>query len=261
MLWLFPKRLLPIPRFAKVIPMLKRTRGSLRNWLAPLLLILLLAGTPLRAELSSLDHYLAGDKIDILSLLPPPPLSGTLEQSDDLAEVRAVHASAPSNEVAIALAEDRHPSIFSFTPAVGPFFQRGKLPVTEQFFKRVSQDANHFLDIGKNYWQRPRPFQVDASLAPANPAKGYSYPSGHAAFGTLQALILAELFPQKRDAILALGRAMGWHRVMLADHYPSDIYAGRVVGQDLFRELSASPDFQHDLAEVKAEIAALQPAQ
>jgi acid phosphatase (class A) len=184
-----------------------------------------------------------------------------LEQAADLAEVRAVHDSAPSNEVAIALAEDRHPSIFSFTPAVGPFFQPGKLPETELFFKRVSLDANHFLDIGKTNWQRPRPFRVDPTLTPPNPAKGYSYPSGHAAFGTLNALILAELLPQKRDALLALGRDMGWHRVMLADHYPSDIYAGRVVGLAVFRELSASTDFQHDLAEVKAEIAASLPPQ
>ena len=162
--------------------------------------------------------------------------------------------------MAIALAED-HGSLFSFAPAVGPFFQPGKLPVTEQFFKRVSLDANHYLDIGKYHWQRPRPFQVDPSLTPVTPAKGYSYPSGHAAFGTLNALILADLFPQNRDAILALGRDMGWHRVMLADHYPSDIYAGRVVGQALFHALSASPDFQHDLAEVKTEIAARAPGQ
>jgi len=241
--------------------MMKRTSGSLRICLAPLLLILVLISAPLRAALSSVDHYLSADKIDILTLLPPPPLPGTLEQSNDLAAVWVVHDAAPANEVVIAKAEDFHPSIFSFSPAVGPFFQATNLPVTEKFFKRVSSDANHFLDIGKTNWQRPRPFQVDPRLTPANPAKGFSYPSGHAAFGTLNALILAELIPQNRVAILALGRAMGWHRVMLADHYPSDVYAGRVVGQTLFRELSASPDFQHDLAEVKAEIASNLPAQ
>ena len=241
--------------------MMKRTRGSFRICLAPLLAFLLLASASLPAALSNVDHYLTADKIDVLTLLPPPPVVSPLEQAADLAEVRAVHDSAPSNEVAIALAEDRHPSIFSFAPAVGPFFQPGKLPVTEQFFKRVSQDANHFLDIGKNHWQRPRPFLLDPTLTPPNPAKGYSNPSGHAAFGTLDALILAEIFPQKQDALLTLGRNMGWHRVMLADHFPSDVYAGRVVGQTLFQELNASPDFQHDLAEVKAEVAATVPGQ
>jgi acid phosphatase (class A) len=240
--------------------MMKSTSGLLRNWLAPLLLILVLASAPLEAALSSVDHYLPDGKIDIVALLPPPPLACPLEQAADLDEVRAVHASAPSNEVAIALAED-HGSLFSFAPAMGPFFQRGKLPVTEQFFKRVSQDANHYLDIGKNYWQRPRPFLLDTNLTPLTPAKGYSYPSGHAAFGTLEALILAEILPQKRDALLNLGRDMGWHRVMLADHYPSDVYAGRVVGQTLFQELNAIPNFQHDLAEVKAEITASLPPQ
>ena len=50
--------------------MMKRTSGSLRICLAPLLLIFVLASTPLRASLSSVDHYLSGDKIDILSLSP-----------------------------------------------------------------------------------------------------------------------------------------------------------------------------------------------
>jgi acid phosphatase (class A) len=242
--------------------MMKRSRGLLRIRLAPLLLGLVLAGAPLPAALSTVDHYLLADKIDVLALLPPPPLSGTLEQSNDLAAVRLVHDAAPSNEVAIAQKEDRNPTVFSFMPAAGPFFQAGNLPETDEFFKRVSRDANHFLNIGKTNWQRPRPFQADPSLTPASPASGYSYPSGHAAFGTLNALILAEIFtnsPDQHDAILKLGRDMGWHRVMLADHYPSDVFAGRVVGLAVFRELSASPDFQHDLAEVKAEIAASQP--
>jgi hypothetical protein len=40
---------------------------------------------------------------------------------------------------------------------------------------------------------------------------------------------------------------------------PTDIYAGRVPGRAIVRELPASPAFQHDLAEAKAEAQALQP--
>ncbi len=38
--------------------------------------------------------------------------------------------------------------------------------------------------------------------------------------------------------------------------YPTDIYAGRVLGQGIVRELKASPDFQREFAEIKAEIEA-----
>jgi acid phosphatase (class A) len=51
---------------------------------------------------------------------------------------------------------------------------------------------------------------------------------------------------------------MGWHRVQIARHYPTDIYAGRVLAQAIVREMNENPQFQHDLAEVKAEVAAAQ---
>jgi acid phosphatase (class A) len=68
------------------------------------------------------------------------------------------------------------------------------------------------------------------------------------------ALILAELFPQKKAPILAVGRDIGWDRVLIGKHFPTDIYAGRVLGQAIMRELLSNPAFQNDLAEAKAEI-------
>ncbi len=230
-----------------------------RGWLAPLLLLLAFATAPVRAELSHVDYYFPTNKIGILNVLPPPPLDGTPEQTNDLAAVCRIYKSAPPNELAIARDEDLHPSIFSFAPVVGPYFRAANLPKTTNFFNRISQEANQILNTGKNHWQRRRPFLADpADLRPEHPAKGYSFPSGHAAFGTLNALILAEIFPQKRDALFNLGLNMGLHRVMLGDHYSTDIYAGRVVGQAIFQELKSSPDFQHDLHEVQAELAAHQ---
>jgi acid phosphatase (class A) len=69
-------------------------------------------------------------------------------------------------------------------------------------------------------------------------------------------LVLADLFPDKRDDILAIGRSIGWHRVEIARHYPTDIYAGRVFAQAIVREMKTSPDFQRDLEEVKSELEA-----
>jgi acid phosphatase (class A) len=70
------------------------------------------------------------------------------------------------------------------------------------------------------------------------------------------ALVLADLFPAKRDAILTVSRNLGWHRVWIARHYPTDIYAGRVFAQAIVREMKSSPAFQRDFAEAQSEIAA-----
>jgi acid phosphatase (class A) len=99
---------------------------------------------------------------------------------------------------------------------------------------------------------------VDERLSVASPEKDYGYPSAHSTRGTLQALLLAELFPEHKEALLEIGRELGWDRVLLGKHFPTDIYAGRVLGQALVRELEASPAFQRDLAEVKAEVQAAQ---
>jgi acid phosphatase (class A) len=70
------------------------------------------------------------------------------------------------------------------------------------------------------------------------------------------ALVLAEAVPGQRDAILAHARLMGWHRVQIARHYPTDIYAGRVLAQAIVAEMNKNETFQKELSEAAAEIEA-----
>ena len=67
-------------------------------------------------------------------------------------------------------------------------------------------------------------------------------------------LIVADMLPDKRDAILAHARTMGWHRVQIARHYPTDIYAGRVLAQAIVRRMKTNADFTKNFAESKQEI-------
>jgi acid phosphatase (class A) len=66
--------------------------------------------------------------------------------------------------------------------------------------------------------------------------------------------------PHFSAAVYTVGREIGWRRVLGASHYPTDIYAGRVLAQAIVRELKSDPDFQRDFAEVKGEIAAARTA-
>jgi acid phosphatase (class A) len=200
-------------------------------------------------------HYLSTWRPDSAEVLAPPPPAGSAEQAADLAEVVAVHHGATSNEIALAFSEKKF-SAFTFTPAIGEFFRAEKLPKTEAFFQRVQKDAAAVTDTAKELWKRPRPYTVDPSLASGKLEKSFSYPSGHATEGMVLALVLADLFPDKKDDIIAIGRGIGWHRVCIARHYPTDIYAGRVFAKAIVRDLKDSAAFQKDFAEVKAELAA-----
>jgi acid phosphatase (class A) len=172
-------------------------------------------------------------------------------------EVRTVSQAAPSNDVAMAFSEKEF-SISNFTPAIGRNFQPGKFPKTEAFMHNVQTDAAAVADHAKNIWKRPRPFMIDPGLATGKLEKTFSYPSGHSTESMVLALVLADLFPEKRDAIVAEARAIGWHRIEIARHYPTDIYAGRVLAQAIAEQMKQSPDYQRDFAAAQAEIAAAQ---
>ena len=208
------------------------------------------------ADVSHL-HYLPAGLPDAVSLLAPPPLADSQEQAADMAEVRAVCRAAPSNDVAIAFSEKKF-SAFNFTPAIGVFFQSNNLPKTTALFERVEKDAAAVTDNAKDYYKRPRPYVTDPSLASGKLEKSFSYPSGHATESMVLALVLADLFPDRREAILAEARAIGWHRIEIARHFPTDIYAGRVLAQAIVRQMKNSDSFQKDFDAARAELAAAQ---
>jgi acid phosphatase (class A) len=213
---------------------------------------------PLRAATETKLNYLSSAASDAITLLPAPPEPGSPEDRLDLDNTYNVHVAATLKEIALSKDEDKL-SIFHFAPAIGPWFQPGKFPKTEALFQEVEVEAKAVTDTGKKHWQRARPYNADPvrfSHAIEHEGKtSYSYPSGHSTRGTVFALLLAELFPEQREAILAKGREAGWLRVQGGVHYPTDIYAGRVLGQSLARTFLANPAFQQKFAEVKAELA------
>ena len=199
---------------------------------------------------------MAPDRPDGVALLAPPPAPGSAEEAADLASARAVFKARTPDEQDRAF-KDATLSIFLFAPAIGPFFQPGKLPKIEALFQKVRTNISEHINIPKNHWKRQRPYELDDSLTLGRPEKSFGYPSGHSTRGTVQALLLAELFPEQKEAILAFGRQIGWDRVLIGKHFITDINAGRVLGQAIVRELLASPAFQRDLAEAKAEAQAV----
>jgi acid phosphatase (class A) len=215
----------------------------------------LLAAAPEQSANALNLHYLAAGKPDAATLLAPPPLLNSPEQAADLAEVRAVSRAASSNDVAAADSEKGF-TVFNFAAAAGPFLVAGNLPKTTAFFQKIQADAAAVTDAGKDYFKRPRPYKTDPSLAHGKLEKSYSYPSGHSTESMVLALVLADLLPDRRDAIIAHARMIGWHRVEIARHYPTDIYAGRVLALAIVKQFKKNEMFQKDFDAVKAELAA-----
>src|ERR1035437_3224363 len=131
-----------------------------RGCLALTLLLLLFVAPPLLAD----SYYLAPDRPDGGALLAPPPETGSAEEAADLASARAVFKARTPAEEARAF-KDASLSILLFAPAIGPFFQPGKLPNTEALFKKGKKDIAEPLDMAKDYWKRQRPYEMNKRLS------------------------------------------------------------------------------------------------
>ncbi|OGP93379.1 MAG: hypothetical protein A2157_17940 [Deltaproteobacteria bacterium RBG_16_47_11] len=57
-----------------------------------------------------------------------------------------------------------------------------------------------------------------------------SFPSGHAAFSFMMATLLAHWFPRYRIIFYITAGFIGWTRIYLGLHYPTDVIAGAVLG-------------------------------
>src|SRR2546423_173969 len=61
------------------------------------------------------------------------------------------------------------------------------------------------------------------------PAFSYSYPSGHARYGAVTAILLANMVPEKRRELFARGWDYGESRVVGGVHFPTDVESGRIL--------------------------------
>ena len=234
--------------------MKNRVARNLQNALPAVIFAIFISATS--SALAAEKSYLPEGKPNGVELLAPPPKPGSPEQAADLATARAVFQGRTPAERERALKDSSLP--FSlFGEVIGPDFNLDHLPKTAAVMAKVKKDIQPPITQPKNFYQRKRPYQVDPSLTLGEGEPSYGYPSGHSTRGTVYAMLFAELFPEKEDAILQIGRNIGWDRVLIGKHFPTDIYAGRVLGRAIVRELKKNPAFQHDFAEAKAEIAAL----
>jgi acid phosphatase (class A) len=229
--------------------------------------------------------YLTPSIVDMTRLLAPPR-----SDADALAhDLEAVHSAQATRdrETAESAAADGAVNVFVFADVLGQGFEPERLPVTKAFFEKVNREFLSFLQVTKDCWRRPRPFEVDGTITPLadllagasarpgsksravplgvdSPCVGssrdslysYAYPSGHATFGAMTAILLAELVPERRAQLFERGWDYGDARLIGGVHFPSDLEAGRILGTVLVALMLQNERFSADLNEVRTELRA-----
>lgn len=204
---------------------------------------------------TGVSGYLSGIGLNFLEILPPYPAIGSKEDDADVATLRQWQQPADSARFKLAQS-DAQMSYSRFSGAFGTAISAEASPLLVHLLDRVEADLDA-VGEAKQYYKRPRPYQrfqfdhvCDFRKAPApnGSQMGDSYPSGHTAFGWTAALVLAAVAPEKAQAVLARGREYGESRLVCAAHYPSDVMGAEILATAAFERISASPEFQKDLA-------------
>ncbi len=138
-----------------------------------------------------------------------------------------------------------------------------RTPHLYMLLRRSMADAGLSTYAAKNRYNRVRPFVAlnEQSCTPREEvflSKDGSYPSGHAAAGWAWALILSDLAPARREALLRRGYAFGQSRVACGVHWQSDVDAGRVVGAAAATVIRQNSIFQAQFDLARREVAAMQ---
>ncbi|MEM9227007.1 MAG: phosphatase PAP2 family protein, partial [Verrucomicrobiota bacterium] len=93
---------------------------------------------------------------------------------------------------------------------------------------------------------RPRPYAANLQVQPCVPLEeSTSYPSGHAFAGLCFALLLADIFPEQREALIERGMQIGYDRVVGGVHYPSDVLAGQRLAMACAQVILDSKKWQY----------------
>jgi acid phosphatase (class A) len=208
--------------------------------------------------------YLTTDAPDPARFLPAPPAPGSPRAEADRRIYLSTRALKGSARWTLAISDDDQSvpaTLHAFSCAVGVNLNEVDAPALTALLTRAGVDSRRLIESGKHAFNRKRPYLSEGgdicTAKTAELAASPDYPSGHATWGWMSALLLAELAPDRMTSVLARGRSYGESRAICGAHSVSAIEAGQLNGAALAAALHAAPAFKVDLEMARAELTRL----
>jgi acid phosphatase (class A) len=210
------------------------------------------AAKPAKVRVATYIHV---DRLPLATIISAPPADGSETVKAEFAELHRIQAARTPEQVKAAQADDAEEDIFIYRTVLGPSFNAQALPLTATLSAHVHGDEPVASDELKKIFERPRPYQVDATLHPVCKVttQHNAYPSGHTLSGYLLAFTLAQMVPEKDAEILGRADEYAHNRLVCGVHTASDLEASRRVAYAMFGSMMQEPRFQQDLQAARAE--------
>ncbi|HEY0125235.1 MAG TPA: phosphatase PAP2 family protein [Rhizobium sp.] len=196
-------------------------------------------------------------EINLLNLLPPPPANDSAQTKAELGEILTIQVTRTPEMAARAVA-DAEEDVWRFSDVIdNPKFTKENLPKFSAFFDRIVETEGAVVDPAKDVWKRPRPHLYSDLVKPIVPlSKSGSYPSGHTTLGTLMGIVLSNMVPEKKQALMARAWEYGHNRVVGGIHYATDIEAGRIAGTVIAQTITTHEDYKTEYEAARDELRA-----
>jgi acid phosphatase (class A) len=208
------------------------------------------------AKAAKTGYYVDTTPLHLVNVLPPPPVADSPENVEEMATLHRIESSRTPAQVATARADEAEEDIFIFRTVLGEAFRADQLPLTAALSDHVHSERDAAAADLKPAFARARPYQTDKTLRPvcALTEAHNSYPSGHTLSGYLLAFTLAEMVPEKKEAILARADDYAHNRLVCGVHHPSDLEASHRVAYAVFGAMMLTPKFTQDMEAARKEV-------
>ena len=210
---------------------------------------------------STQPGFLAPSTLDVLAAAQGPAAGPTAaDVAADQALWRREGQTPGSDRWYLAIRHVELRPVFApqhFDCALGTRLGDADTPAVIELFTRLSRDVEAL-------WQRlrtarPRPIDLGTGRAacvrlPAGDAGHGWSPSGGAALATVWAEAMAEVAPERADALRATGQHMGHSLSICGLAWPQDIAAGERLGHSVWQAVRTDPAYADLIRRASAEI-------
>lgn len=213
--------------------------------------IAILAAAPAAAQ-----TFVDAERDGLIAMMPAPPPDEGVAGAADLEAVYIIEGLRTPQLAREAAVDGDLPALEWARRALGPGYSPERQTAAFALFELVRADMTKVVDdIKARGHQRARPHQRDPGVRPSLSIEGHgsnTWPSGRAAATRVWAAVLADLFPERAEALHAAARRSAHLRVIGGVHYPTDLIAGYRLADAFLAKLRVNPLYRCRLAAVRA---------
>lgn len=174
---------------------------------------------------------------EIQKLLGRYPSKGSVEEKADFSKMLELQLSRTTEDCQLASSEVKPNIRIVFTQNNGPL----SADEMEQAFPRIEsvyRAASKASSYAKSIYRRPRPFMSNPQIKPCIELENsYAFPSGHTTISRAVARALSVVFPERAEMLIKRTDDVAFHRVLGGVHHPSDIVAGKKLGDEVAKRV------------------------